>query len=266
MTDRRSSVIPLQGIPDFWERLRRVSRKFLALDYDGTLAPFRENRMEAFPLEGVTDCLSRLSRAPDTALVIISGRPVSEILELTGDLGVTIVGSHGWEMRTADESHRQSLPSLDQARRLRRAEEDVARLGLKDRAERKLASMAVHTRGMPEARARKIENDLMKLWTAETSGREMECRRFDGGVELRSVGIDKGTILQRLLEDEPDASFCVYVGDDETDEDAFAAIRDRGFGIKVGAGDVPTRARGRLPDCEAVLEFLKEWNRVSESG
>jgi len=255
--------VPIDGIPSFWDELRLAQRKVLALDYDGTLAPFREERMEAFPLEGVTDCLEKISRARDTMLVIISGRPVSEILELIGDIGVTIVGSHGWEIRTADESHRQTLPSLEQKRMLEEAERAVATLGLGDRAERKLASVAVHTRGMPKTNAEDIENRLMELWASSASDRHMECRRFDGGVELRSVGIDKGTILLRLLQNEPRGAFCVCIGDDETDEDAFLAIEERGYGIRVGRRDVPTRARGWLPDCEAVLELLREWSRVS---
>jgi trehalose-phosphatase len=266
MTDRRSSVIPVQGIPDFWERLGRASRKFLALDYDGTLAPFREHRMEAFPLEGMTDCLSRIAGARDTTLIIISGRPVEEILLLLGDLGVMIVGSQGWETRAADGSHRQTLPSLRQRRMLRAAMKDVARLGFEDRTETKIAGLAVHTRGLPKNRAEAIEEELVHLWEFRAAENAVECRRFDGGVELRATGVDKGSALLRLLKGRSEDTFSVYVGDDETDEDAFGVIRGIGYGIKVGHPEAPTRARGGLPDCEAVLEFLKEWNRVSDSG
>ena len=262
MTDSNRPITP-EGIPGFWAELRRAAKRVLALDYDGTLAPFREERMKAFPVEGVADCLTSISKAGNTTVVIISGRPVGEILELIGDVGLTIIGSHGWEMLTADGNHRLKLPSLEQKRMLQQAEKDVAKLGLEDHAEKKVASVAVHTRGVPRERAARIETQLMDLWGGGSPTREMECRQFNGGVELRSIGIDKGTILLQLLAGEPRATFCVYVGDDETDEDAFGAIRDRGYGVKVGRSTVPTRARGWLPDCTAVLEFLREWDHVS---
>ena len=51
----------------------------------------------------------------------------------------------------------------------------------------------------------------------------------------------------------------VYLGDDDTDEDAFAVLRGSGVGIKVGDDRWPTAARGFLPDCRAVVEFLRTW-------
>jgi trehalose-phosphatase len=89
-------------------------------------------------------------------------------------------------------------------------------------------------------------------------------RRFLGGVELRVLGIDKGTALLELLGDAPDGTFCVYIGDDETDEDALAVIRDLGVGIKVGNTGHPTHARGRLPDPHAVRSFLEAWVEVTK--
>jgi trehalose-phosphatase len=58
----------------------------------------------------------------------------------------------------------------------------------------------------------------------------------------------------------PKVSMCVYIGDDETDEDAFEAIRARGYGIRVGDADTRTAARGFLPDVQAVREFLEAWS------
>jgi trehalose-phosphatase len=48
----------------------------------------------------------------------------------------------------------------------------------------------------------------------------------------------------------------VYVGDDETDEDAFRAIADRGIGVVVGEEHRPTRARYALADPDEVRNFL----------
>jgi len=251
-------AFPIPGIPDFWERVRRAPRKHLALDYDGTLAPFRVERMRAVPLDGVIDCLASISRRPDTILVIISGRPVDEILDLVGDIGLTVVGSHGWEVRAADGSRCGMTPSAAQERRLRRAEREVRKRGLESRAERKVASLAVHTRGLSGGTAEEIESELVRLWEADAPRAGLAPRRFDGGVELRAAGIDKGTILDDLLRDEPEDTFCVYVGDDETDEDAFRALQGLGVTFCVGAAERATLASRRLPNVDAV-ETLLRW-------
>jgi trehalose 6-phosphate phosphatase len=219
--------------------------------------------MKAFPLDGVTECLAAIAREAETTLSIVSGRPVHEVLELVGNIGITIVGSHGWEIWTGSEKPRLIQPAPEQVQRLEEARVELSQRGLDHRAERKIASLAVHTRGLPRDRAEEIENDLVDLWRPDAANHGMECRRFNGGVELRAQGMDKGTILHELLKDEQAEAFCVYAGDDETDEDAFREIRDRGFGIKVGQRDVATAAQGWLPDCEAVLEFLRGWIHVT---
>ena len=40
---------------DFWQELRTASRWLLLLDYDGTLAPFHQDRMKATPYAGGTE-------------------------------------------------------------------------------------------------------------------------------------------------------------------------------------------------------------------
>jgi trehalose 6-phosphate synthase/phosphatase len=50
----------------------------------------------------------------------------------------------------------------------------------------------------------------------------------------------------------------VYVGDDQSDEDAFWALAGLGFTFRVGSADTPTQAARRLPNVEAVRTLL-EW-------
>ena len=92
----------VQNIPDFWDRLHAACMSFLVLDYDGTIAPFRAERMEALPLPGIARLLEKIREKAQGALAIMSGRPVSEILCLLGDLRIMTVGGHGSEFRFPD--------------------------------------------------------------------------------------------------------------------------------------------------------------------
>jgi trehalose-phosphatase len=255
--------IPVAGIPEFWERLAAAGRKYLVLDYDGTLAPFRVDRMSAFPLDGVVGCLSQIRDNAETRLAIMSGRPVDEILKLVGDIGITIVGSQGWEVRQPDGERQTIRPSAAQQGRLVQAARDALASAAEDQIETKSASVALHTRGMAADAAVAQETEVARLWSRRAHEFGMECRRFDGGVELRIVGTDKGTALRDLMRNEPPETFRVYLGDDDTDEDAFREIAARGWGIRVGPATGPTLAAGRLRDCHDVLRFLREWIHVS---
>jgi trehalose-phosphatase len=63
-------------------------------------------------------------------------------------------------------------------------------------------------------------------------------------------------LLEELGLDRPDV-LPVYIGDDETDEDAFAALAGRGLGILVADRPQKTEAEYRLESPEAVGEFLR---------
>jgi trehalose-phosphatase len=234
------------------------------LDYDGTLAPFQVDRSKALPLAGVTEVLRRIQKQGATRLVIVSGRPVSEVLELTGLDGVMVVGGHGYETR--DESGqwvRHALPQED-VHRLDALQDVACRAGYGERLERKAAGLALHTRGLPHSEAREVEKAVDALWKEQGAESRFEFRSFNGGLELRAHGRHKGMAVAELLAAAPPETLAVYLGDDETDEDAFRALKGQGVGFKVGPFDVPTAAEGRLIDCETVFEFLKMWeDRVS---
>jgi len=259
-SDRR---LLLDGVPDFWERLRVSPSRCLILDYDGTLAPFRVNRMRAFPLDGVRDLIEAIRDTGKTHLAIVTGRPLRELLELLGDMRIPVSASQGVEYYDPEGHAWVHQPSPRQERRLARAADEAAELGLSSFIERKAASLALHTRPMAPEDAERSEEQLCAVWEKDAAANDLECRHFNGGIELRLLDIDKGTVLERLLDGGPPDAFCVYVGDDETDEDAFHAIRGRGIGVRVGDPAVPTKAEGRLADPAAVKEFLEAWLEIT---
>ena len=246
-------------VPDFWRRLRLSEKRFLALDYDGTLAPFHPDPMKAFPLPEIPALLKKLSERSDTTLAIISGRPLREVVELLGDLPVVVVGSHGREMKKSDGSLRAIEPTDKQRAGLEAAHHLAIQEGFEDHLEKKIGSIALHTRPLPSQRAARIENSALAKWSALAQQYDLECMGFNGGVEVRCTGRNKGDVLKELLDLQSSEAFSVYIGDDVTDEDAFREIKGRGIGIKVGESTTPTAATGFLASCEEVRSFLRAW-------
>jgi trehalose-phosphatase len=266
MTDSIEGTMPIENVPDFWERVSASRSRFLGLDYDGTLAPFHEDPMQAKPLPGVLDLLRTLAGEGETSLAIVSGRPVAEVSELLGNLPVTLVGSHGFELRHPEgETQLIGQLSAEQREGLGRAKARALERGYGRKLEYKIASIALHTRGLDPRLASAMEESIYAEWTALSGLHGLECRRFNGGVEIRCAGWHKGNAVSELLELQPPGVFPVYVGDDETDEDVFRIIREWGVGIKVGSSSYLTAAEGFLEDCRAVRKFLEAWISITST-
>lgn len=245
---------------DLWSRLGSAPHRLLALDYDGTLAPFHKNPAEAVPLPGNKALLRDVAALPHHTVAIVSGRPVEEIIRLLGRLHAVYIGCHGFERLAHAGEIWVKKPSSIQRSGLERAAELARDLGYADRLEHKIASVALHTRPMDASEAAGAETMCFERWSAVASEHDLECRRFNGGVEIRSLGTHKGDALLELIGGVPPGTFVVYVGDDDTDEDAFRVARDYGVGIKVGPAPEGTAAELFLEDCAAVKAFLQTWH------
>lgn len=255
---------PFLGVPRrLWRLIALAHRRLLMLDHDGTLAPLDSVRDRAVPLARSLLHLAGIARAPGTRLAIVSGRPVRELETHLGGLAATLVGEHGWEHREpGGELVLQPLP--DAARRaLDQANRAVPRGELRARLEVKRTSMALHTRGLEFEQAERAGREVRAAWRPYEANGVLRTMPFAGGFELRAAGHDKGTAVKALLEREPAATLAVYVGDDLTDEDAFDAVRDRGFGLRVGAPGGVTHATAWLADPAEVAEFLAEWRSLA---
>jgi len=262
------SELPFDGLEEsLWERARAAPSRLLALDYDGTLAPFTVDPAAARPHPGARRALERIARDGRTSVAILSGRPPAEIVRLLGNLAVPIVGEHGWTTRFPDGGilRRPIDPELD--RLLDRAQADLEHAVAPARIERKRSSVVVHTRGLPQVLARSAERRARSIVAQRHGDERLELRPIDGGLELRLAGHDKGGALVELLEPLGPGAFPVAVGDDDTDEDAFrAALAHGGTGIRVGAGR-PSAAPSRLSSPDEVALFLRAWSeQVDGSG
>lgn len=261
------TMIPPHMEPDAPELHRLLSRKqgsLLMLDYDGTLAPFREEREKAFPYPGVHAALRDLTRNPFTLskrVVIVSGRPISDLtLLLDLDPLPEIWGSHGWERRLPDGSYR--VGPFDEAaiRGLANADEWAIQQGMDARCERKPGSLALHWRGLAEERKRHVKARALKGWDPIAQRFHLEIRTFDGGIEIRVPGRTKGDAVVTLLSESPDNTAAAYLGDDTTDEDAFEALGDRGLSVLVRPAPRISCAQVWIRPPEELINFLNAWN------
>ena len=224
-----------------------VKNPLFFLDYDGTLAPIVDDPMSAFPHTEAPGLLEQLTaRYP---LWIITGRHLRDLAVLL-DMPLRAIGLHGAQEGTIGGAHESLIPEGAQTAlsARRRTVPDLEGL----RVEEKEHTFAVHYRAVKEkakVRAR------LRAWTDDLP-EELDAIWGKDVLELRPRGLDKGVAVRRIAEDFPNHT-PVYLGDDVTDEDAFAALAEDAVTVKVGEGD--TRARFRLGDVEAVVAYLKQY-------
>lgn len=239
-------------------------RVLVAVDFDGTLAPLVTDPLRASAVPGGVEALRDAATLDGVTTAVVSGRDLATLEILTaigpGD-GITLVGSHGAQTNRADRASPVSAAGaafLDPAatallETLRDELEAIRSVHPDVRLEHKAAAVALHTRDVEPSVAE-----------AATTAAHEAARRHPGVhvmpgkevVELSVSAADKGTALADLaLASRSDAT--LYVGDDATDERAFAALHPLSgdLTVKVGAGD--TAALHRVPDPEAVVELLR---------
>jgi trehalose-phosphatase len=243
-----------------WRRLQSAPRSLLMLDYDGTLAPFHDDRFEATPYPGVEDRLAVLSGLSRVRLVLITGRSARDLRDLLPTAArFEIWGGHGRERLDADGSY--ELAALDplQHDAMREVGQQLFSLGFAAALEMKPASLAVHWRGLePEAkdRLRSLTHSVFAQF-APASG--LKLLPFDGGLEVRSTDRTKGTAVRQILAQEPATVPVAYLGDDLTDEDAFAEVGNRGASILVRPVVRESSADFWLRPPQELLDFLDSW-------
>lgn len=256
--------------PPHWngrsELLAQVSRgaSLLMLDYDGTLAPFHEHRMSAAPWPGVAERLDRLSTMPSVHLALVTGRSARELASLLPlQHAVEIWGSHGREHLTCDGVYTSSTLAPAQQAVLDQLEKALKGAGFGAHMERKVASLAAHWRGLPVDAAEKIERTVRDVYVASGGRTGLQLLVFDGGVEVRSDSINKGDAALHMVTRFPTAT-AAYLGDDTTDEDAFAVLRGRALTLLVRPEPRPSQAIYWLKPPEDLLTFLDAWIRAAE--
>lgn len=260
-------LTPSVDLAAFFVLVREAPERVLILDYDGTLAPFHVQPERAVPYPEVAAALREIMEAGGTRVVIVSGRPADELpplLELARR--PEIWGSHGWERLMPDGQRVVEQPGSDARRALVEAEGAVrAVMPAEARLEKKLASIALHWRGLPAETCEQLRTKAGALWEPIALENEVELLPFDGGLELRAIGCNKQYAVKAVLSETAQGSAIAYLGDDVTDEDAFRAVKPRGIGVLVRPEFRATAADVWIRPPEELLSFITPW-RMKGNG
>jgi trehalose 6-phosphate phosphatase len=225
----------------------------LFLDFDGTLVELAEAPDAISVSPELAPLLGRLSDRLRGRVALVSGRSIAGLERHLHCSGLAVSGSHGLELRLRDGSHIPLAARHD----LTAARERVHQLAAEAPGllvEDKPFSVALHYRQAPQEQAR-VAEAMAEL----ARGTGLALQQGKMVVEIRPPGADKGDAVRAFMA-EPDFAGArpLFVGDDLTDEDGFAAAAAMGgAGILVGPAR-DTAAHWRLPDVPSAIRWLDE--------
>lgn len=250
----------------FFARVARAKTRVLILDFDGTLAPFAARPECVRPYPRIPAALDRIMAQPGSRVVIVTGRRLdaaAPTLALTH--APEIWGAHGWQRMAPGGQLAVYEPSAPVREKLDAAAAQAMALRTWGaRVEPKPGSVAVHWRGQPVLTVQALREELERRWHGLCRSPELELVDFDGGVELRALGRDKGVVVNKVLAGAGEETAAAYLGDDTSDEDAFLAIEGRGLGVLVRAQLRRTRAGAWLRPPQELALFLEQWCACGE--
>lgn len=236
--------------------VRVAAETIVGLDFDGTLSPIVDDPAAAHIHPDAGEVLLELALQV-SAVAVITGRPARAALDLggleevgnaIGDAGkeLYLFGQYGNERWSSTNrrvvgprppaglaSFERELPRL-----LRRL--DAADAFIED----KVLSVAIHTRRLPdpEAAFARLLPELESL----AASHDLVVEPGRNVVEVRSAGVHKGLVVERLVE-ELDAGGFLFAGDDLGDLEAFDAVDT------LAKGGMPTLLVCSASDEESAL-------------
>ena len=253
----RSGIQQLTEIAAGAETLR------LFLDYDGTLAEFAPSPDTVLPDKAVIGLLERLVAAGGVLPAVISGRRLAHIQKLLPVPGLLMAGTYGIEMRLPDGQRCELLP-FGQVRPL------LERLLPRWQAliagqegfylEDKGWSLALHGLHAAPDEGEAVMAAARNEACALDFGEDFRLLGGDRFLELAPRAAGKSAAVRRVLREmTPPGALCVYLGDDDKDEEAFETVLAAGgHAVRVSARPVETLARFRLAGPQQVRAWLDE--------
>ncbi|MFO1425900.1 MAG: trehalose-phosphatase [Steroidobacteraceae bacterium] len=224
----------------------------LFLDIDGTLAEFRSDPGSVLLEPALLIDLAALRLRLGGAIALVSGRSLEQIDRLVAPLALPAAGLHGFERRdAAGRVYRpELLADLSASRNaLSAALADWPGASLEDKG----PAIAVHFRDAPQHGP-----DIAAFLDQLVARLQPEFERLEGDqvVEIKPAAQNKGSAVAAFMREEPFVGRTpVFVGDDYTDADAFAAVRRLG-GLAIAVGN-RVRERHRLEHPAAVRAWLR---------
>ncbi len=241
----------------------------LFTDYDGTLAPFKADPSQSYPLPGAGGLLLELNALPNIVVTLITGREPEDVRKFLASKEIPVAGLHGLIYLASGSDNREFLGKNDLSLptevkgRIRQIAEEYYGVSLENKGGMLALHWTPESRFSPDGAREELEEMLLEAGWEVLQGRQV--------LEVRPAGWHKGKAVDYLRSrlaasnsgQEMTAAQAeipaIYLGDDTTDEDVFQSFTRPGFTVYIKNEDeLETAADYYLKDPLEVRKFLEQ--------
>ena len=236
---------------------REASRRILFLDYDGTLAGFRNDPQKARPDAELLELLDALYAQENTDTFIISGRDKETLGRWFKGKNYSMIVEHGvWISEKGEDFQLLENVKNDWMPKIRPVLESFVDRTPGSFIEDKNYSMAWHYRNTDPDFGQKRASELNTVLTSLIANYDLSVLNGNKVVEIKSSNVNKGRAAMRMIARHP-YDFIFAIGDDWTDEFMFQELPEDAITVKVGR--MKTQARYYLDGIGAARELLRRF-------
>ncbi len=250
-----------------WSKLRDIftqNNLFLFLDFDGTLAPIADTPGKAKIDSSIKKLLRQLSFLKNCRVAIVSGRSLKDIKQKVGLQKIIYVGNHGFEIDGPKINFKKKVSLKSKkifkciAKAVKIRHQDFPGIVIQD----KEMTLSIHYRLVEKKKVRFFEAFFKKVVAFYLKKGEIIVNPGKKVYEVYPpIFWHKGKAVSWLLRktrffQNKRKIRAIYIGDDETDENAFVSLKSRALTIRVGLKK-SSYARYYLHNVNDVRIFLE---------
>ena len=236
------------------KKYQEAENRILFLDYDGTLAGFRNDPQKARPDAELISLLDALYQQENTDIFIISGRDKETLGRWFAGKGYSMIVEHGvWISEKGGKFELLENVRNDWMPKIRPVLESFVDRTPGSFIEEKNYSLAWHYRNTDPDFGQKRASELNTVLTSLIANDDLSVLNGNKVLEIKSSNVNKGRAAMRMIARKP-YDFIFAIGDDWTDEFMFQELPQEAITVKVGR--MKTQARYYLDGIGAARELV----------
>ncbi|MCK0156961.1 bifunctional alpha,alpha-trehalose-phosphate synthase (UDP-forming)/trehalose-phosphatase [Cellulophaga sp. F20128] len=234
-----------------------AKKRLLFIDYDGTLAAFKNDPQKASPDEELYILLDKISSQSNTDMYLISGRDKETFTKWFLHKKYNMIVEHGVWISQAGEAFRMlENVKKDWMEKIHPVLESFVDRTPGSFIEEKNYSLAWHYRKTDPDFGNKRATELNTVLTSLIANDDLSVLNGNKVVEIKSSNVNKGRAAMRVYNDDA-YDFVFAIGDDWTDEFMFQELPESAITVKVGLQK--TQAKYYVDGTNDVRKLLKRF-------
>ncbi|MFS4456728.1 bifunctional alpha,alpha-trehalose-phosphate synthase (UDP-forming)/trehalose-phosphatase [Maribacter sp. 2304DJ31-5] len=232
----------------------KAKKRLVFLDYDGTLAGFKNDPQKASPDAALYKLLDEISSQEGTEMYLISGRDKETFAKWFLPKKYNMIVEHGvWISQGGEEFRMLENVKKDWMEKILPVLESFVDRTPGSFIEEKNYSLAWHYRNTDPDFGQKRAVELNTVLTSLIANDDLSVLNGNKVMEIKSSNVNKGRASMRVFS-EDEYNFVFAIGDDWTDEFMFQELPETAVTVKVGRQK--THARYFVDNTKNVRNIL----------